>query len=186
MLITKAKMTFKENISNAEGRITGEIYQAIYEEMPCCQICGESMSVRDHILRGFIPMSGVQGKVKIRRLVCADTACSLHTRPQRDLPSGLVPRRQYTAEVHQAIAEGRRDVPCAPNTIHRIYAWLVGLAVCLLASDYFLTLCENVNEPGRPAGSPLEQLRDIIGGGKDWLCRAVEKALGQGGGLHCR
>lgn len=183
MLISKAQIMVKGETSGRDCE-AGQLLKIVYEEMPDCPRCSAPMSVRDHFWRVVIGMDGVRRKIRPRRLVCTCETCALHTRPQRNLPQGVVPGRQYSAEVHQAIAEGRSDVPCAPNTIHRIYRWLLSLAVFVLSCGLFMPDCENVNEVDGRAQHPLERLRDKAGGGEQWFARVVERAAGRGGGLH--
>lgn len=183
MLISKAQLIVKGE-PGGEGHEARQLLKIVYEEMPDCPRCSAPMSVRDHFWRVLIGMDGVRREMRPRRLVCTCETCELHTRPQRNLPQGVVPRRQYSAEVHQAIAEGRRDVPCADNTIHRIYRWLLRLADFMLSCGLFMPDCENVNEVAGRAQSSLEHLENIAGGGEQWLARVVERAAGRGGGLH--
>ena len=187
MLISKGMIVVKEERYDKEGRVAESVYRVIYQPVPLCQECGRPMKVRDYVWRKIIGMDGARSRIQVRRLVCTHRACYFYTHPRRNLPMGVLPGRLYTAEVHQAVAEGRGDVPCAPNTVHRLYQWLLKLAACLTTGGLFLNLCENVNEDerGRPGIWRLEALRDKAGGGNDWLARVVAEAVRSGGPLHC-
>lgn len=184
MLITKAQIIVIEDITGEDGRKAGERLRVLYQAIPTCGECGHPMKIRDFVWRTIITMSGCRGRIRVRRLVCTAADCYLHTHPRRNLPRGVLPHRLYSAEVHQAVAEGRDDVPCPPNTLHRILKWVRQMAACLIASGLFPLHCENVNDVPDETAGPLERLKNITGGGEDWFARAVERAAGRGGGLH--
>ena len=187
MLISKAQMVVREERYDERGQMEETVYHVFYDPLPLCPECGQPMKIRDHVWRRIIGMDGVRSRIRVRRLVCTHQACYFYAHPRRNLPMGILPGRLYTAEVHQAVAEGRSDVPCAPNTVHRLYKWLLKLAACLMTGGLFFTPCENVNEDEdkEQKGTLLEQLRDKAGGGSGWLARAVAEVHCQDITLHC-
>lgn len=188
MLISKGKLELVEETLKEDGRTPLNYYKFIYDEMPCCPDCGAPMHERSRLSgkegRSFTGMDGTPSKVEIRRVVCGNEACYNHTHPKRDLPDILVPYGRYDAEVHQAVADGRNEVPCSPSTVRRMLKKMAGQLVMLLWAFTEMGMRLSICEEDCRSADLWSTLRDAAAGFDRWYLRAVKMNVNRFGALY--
>lgn len=192
MLISGGRLKLVEKTVKEDGKTPLYLYEFIYDEMPCCPVCGAPMHERSNKSglkgRSFIGMDGVDSKVAMRRLACDNKACYNHDHPKYNLPDILVPHCRYDAEVHQAVADGNTEVPCTPDTIKRMEKRITTQIAQILwaLTQMGITLPFNKEDCVDASESPdfWPCLRRAAAAYKRWYLRAVKMTVNRYGSLY--
>lgn len=115
--------------------------------IPVCPCCGGKLLKNGSRLRGAMNMEKKDRIYRLRRF-----RCKICDRVHHELPSCLLPRKRYEAEIYEHVIAGQLDgIEWDEKTITKIQRWGVSLLkqyVMIMEPSYQNKMCGGLGEEG--------------------------------------